>query len=425
MEKKTIGSFIAALRKAHGLTQRQLAEKLNVSDKAVSRWERDESAPDLTLIPVIAEIFGITSDELLRGERATEAASPERNAVKTEKQIRYVLSRTQTLYTILCIVTLCIAVVGLIAAMIANYGFLAAITGFFAACVLFVIAAACQAAFMVWAFHKLGRDDFPPEVTAPLRRRIILGGQLCYGVLAVLFAGCLPLVLLVRDAHWGLRFGSWTLQGGICAAVVGLVWFGVCAAVNIRKGWWHMPDLKSPVNRLRLRWLGKGICILLAVAVLHMVSVSLLSQNYHLFIGGRKFDDWDSFRRYMETPTDTDGTPLTFQALEGTGDNTRYIYEDQDGDAVVFRKETVSQRIYATVEDEEAGNDPLVRYRHLNKNISSIKLNRGGLPVQVFTQLQMKIVTIITACVHLLWCAVYFLSIRKVLRSYRAEKAKL
>lgn len=70
MEKKTIGAFIAALRKANGLTQKQLADKLCVSDKAVSRWERDETLPDLTLIPVMAEIFGVTSDELLRGQRA-------------------------------------------------------------------------------------------------------------------------------------------------------------------------------------------------------------------------------------------------------------------------------------------------------------------------------------------------------------------
>ncbi len=71
MERKSIGSVIAALRRANGLTQKQLAEKLNVSDKAVSRWERDECAPDLSLIPVIAEIFDITADELLCGERHT------------------------------------------------------------------------------------------------------------------------------------------------------------------------------------------------------------------------------------------------------------------------------------------------------------------------------------------------------------------
>ena len=69
MEKKTIGAFISALRRANGMTQRELGERLFVSDKTVSRWERDECTPDLSLIPVIADIFGVTSDELLRGER--------------------------------------------------------------------------------------------------------------------------------------------------------------------------------------------------------------------------------------------------------------------------------------------------------------------------------------------------------------------
>lgn len=73
MEKKTIGSFITALRKANGMTQKDLAEKLNVSDKTISRWERDDGTPDLSVIPVIAEIFGVTCDELLRGERYSPA----------------------------------------------------------------------------------------------------------------------------------------------------------------------------------------------------------------------------------------------------------------------------------------------------------------------------------------------------------------
>ena len=73
MEQKTIGKFITALRKANGMTQKDLADQLNVSDKTVSRWERDEGAPDLAMIPVIAEIFGVTCDELLRGERKSPA----------------------------------------------------------------------------------------------------------------------------------------------------------------------------------------------------------------------------------------------------------------------------------------------------------------------------------------------------------------
>lgn len=68
MENPNIGERIALLRKSRGLTQRQLAEMLDVSDKTVSRWERSESAPDLSLIPMIADLFGISCDDLLRGE---------------------------------------------------------------------------------------------------------------------------------------------------------------------------------------------------------------------------------------------------------------------------------------------------------------------------------------------------------------------
>jgi len=68
--KLTLGAFIAALRKEKGLTQRELSEMLSVSDKTVSHWERDETSPDISLLPVIADIFGITVDELLCGEKA-------------------------------------------------------------------------------------------------------------------------------------------------------------------------------------------------------------------------------------------------------------------------------------------------------------------------------------------------------------------
>ena len=91
MEKKSIGGFIAALRKANGMTQKELAEQLNVSDKTVSRWERNEGTPDLSLIPIIAEVFGVTCDELLRGERKSpteceEATDSSEISLKGEKQ---------------------------------------------------------------------------------------------------------------------------------------------------------------------------------------------------------------------------------------------------------------------------------------------------------------------------------------------------
>ncbi len=63
--KRIIANNITELRKAVPLTQAELAEKLNYSDKAVSKWERGESIPDVVVLKEIADIFGVTVDYLL------------------------------------------------------------------------------------------------------------------------------------------------------------------------------------------------------------------------------------------------------------------------------------------------------------------------------------------------------------------------
>lgn len=60
-----IGNKIKSLRKKNGLTQEQLAEKIGVSFQAVSKWENDIALPDITLIPVLANYFGVSTDEIL------------------------------------------------------------------------------------------------------------------------------------------------------------------------------------------------------------------------------------------------------------------------------------------------------------------------------------------------------------------------
>lgn len=69
MNQEVIGSFIAKCRKEKGLTQMQLAEKLNITNRAVSKWETGKSLPDISVMPELCEIFDITVNELLSGER--------------------------------------------------------------------------------------------------------------------------------------------------------------------------------------------------------------------------------------------------------------------------------------------------------------------------------------------------------------------
>ena len=69
----SLGERIAYYRKKKELTQEQLAEKCTVTAQAVSKWENDVTSPDITLIPALAELFGITCDELLGVQRAEVA----------------------------------------------------------------------------------------------------------------------------------------------------------------------------------------------------------------------------------------------------------------------------------------------------------------------------------------------------------------
>ncbi len=69
IDKKRFGSFVAMLRKEKGYTQKELAEKLFISDKAVSKWETAASIPDTTLLIPLAELLGVTVTELLMCER--------------------------------------------------------------------------------------------------------------------------------------------------------------------------------------------------------------------------------------------------------------------------------------------------------------------------------------------------------------------
>lgn len=96
MDNKKIGTFISELRKEKNMTQKDLAEKLNVTDKAVSKWERGVGYPEITILPRLADALGVTTSELLQGEHTQEAMQTQsvaaepivRSAVEYAQQTR-------------------------------------------------------------------------------------------------------------------------------------------------------------------------------------------------------------------------------------------------------------------------------------------------------------------------------------------------
>ncbi|MDM8270103.1 helix-turn-helix domain-containing protein [Thermophilibacter provencensis] len=75
MTKQTFGATISALRKERGLTQLELAQQMGVTDKAVSKWERNLSFPDVASLPKLAEVLGTSADELLEVKTAAQEES--------------------------------------------------------------------------------------------------------------------------------------------------------------------------------------------------------------------------------------------------------------------------------------------------------------------------------------------------------------
>ena len=90
MEKQTLGTMISSLRKEKSMTQAQLAEKMNITDKAVSKWERDLSCPDINSLDKLSEILGVTVDELVQAVKAKECVKDENPSQKITKLINLI-----------------------------------------------------------------------------------------------------------------------------------------------------------------------------------------------------------------------------------------------------------------------------------------------------------------------------------------------
>ena len=72
MDQSKIGAFLKELRKEKGITQEQMADKLGVSGRTISRWETGNNMPDISLLVEIAEFFDVSIPEIIKGERKSE-----------------------------------------------------------------------------------------------------------------------------------------------------------------------------------------------------------------------------------------------------------------------------------------------------------------------------------------------------------------
>ena len=232
MEQKTIGKFIAVLRKSRGMTQKELAEKLGVSDKTVSHWERDESAPDISLIPVIAEIFSVTCDELLRGEKASAQSEPSdlyyenELSEKAEKQMKYLFEKALGRLKMKSLICVGIDTVGflvggiLISGLLRRwYGTEIEYIGLICAEVFYIISLALTGIFRFQFGVSVKSDDF--KLSESYTKKVNFITFLTVGFTAIVFCCTLPVCSQNTWIIKRLAFGS--LYVAICVAILVII----------------------------------------------------------------------------------------------------------------------------------------------------------------------------------------------------------
>ena len=119
MNQIKIGKFIASCRKEQGMTQANLAEKLGITDRAVSKWENGKSMPDSGIMLELCELLEINVNELLSGEKIDMNNYEE----KTEENLRQVLNRVEKILNENRVLKLAITILLIIIAMFGVFEF--------------------------------------------------------------------------------------------------------------------------------------------------------------------------------------------------------------------------------------------------------------------------------------------------------------
>ncbi len=396
MEKKTIGKFIAVLRKANGMTQKELGDKLFVSDKTVSRWERDECAPELSLIPAIAEIFGITTDELLRGERNAgesyeqpneEAAIKQKK--KSEKQFKAMLFNMKRKFDNLTLISIGISLFGLIVGMIINLGFSKGLIAFFVTSAFLLTGTICQICFTSNTKIAVNDDDDYRELIDEANTSFLQKSIAVYFVNIAIFAFCLPLVTLINGVNFGLGFSSWLLYG-IAFAVAGfilayLIYRIIIKPALIRRNILIFNEVglsREKYTRkllIRLSSVSLVIAILLGIAIAVVESIATTA-----FADKVVLETPEEFKKYMESSYDE------------TKNESGEWYYDSDGNlvgsALIIDENDPEPFKNSVVLRDKHGNEILEYYFHSNL-YSSIKYNTDSedrCPIIVYTREAMR-----------------------------------
>lgn len=255
MENKKIGQFICEQRKNKKMTQKELAAKLSITDKAVSKWERGLSCPDISLLNPLAEILGITTSELLNGEKNSSNIDTDKDNDKIKESIDNALNyaektvnvKFKSFRNILSVVFSAFLFIGIVVCTICDL----AISG-----------------SLSWSLYPIGSIIFAWIVFFPIIR---FGKKGMSGSLIFLSILILPFIFFI---NFLVQSNQLLLPIGITVSVISIVFL------------WAVFAVFKIFRRKKLT--ASAISLLLAVPTQFLITYSLSK-----YINEPIFDVWD------------------------------------------------------------------------------------------------------------------------------------
>ena len=233
MTKQTIGEFLATLRKANGYTQQEVADRLGISNRTLSGWECDNVLPDILLLPALAEMYGVTVDEILAGERKEKTDVELSN--KSEKRIlKGKLARFNShCYLLLGLIILGVTLVAACVFVPASVLGLESFVWWFTMIGGIILAAVCMAdLFSYWKGAEMFGEDISEEYSSYsiiLRKKFSTCLYIIGAVCAALTVAIADFLIIGKKAIDSYE----VIEIGIAACVA----FGGIAVAFFTTGW--------------------------------------------------------------------------------------------------------------------------------------------------------------------------------------------
>lgn len=218
MSKQTIGEFLAIQRKARGLTQQEVADMLGISNKTLSSWESGRSYPDILALPALAEIYGVTVDEIVNGERTVRGGEAGEMRERPQKNL---LKNAANRYSVKCATLTGIGIGGVgLFALALCLGFVAAWLFLLFAVLSLLTEAATVILFVVFEKSALLIEEEKSRYSLIIKRMTYKAACKIVGALII------PAVIFPFVFRRAINFG---VTGNLVLAIVSLIVLALAA----------------------------------------------------------------------------------------------------------------------------------------------------------------------------------------------------